>query len=97
MCREKRRPRRSEYFVHSSSIALASAYALGALIFGLYVIVANWRDYGHILAPRQQVPKADTMLESAAPPEGSNALAEATAETPTYPQPIEPMQQLDKP
>ncbi len=85
---------RLEFLVHGVAIAAVSAYAVGALLFGLYVIFANWRDYGHILAPHRRRPaKADLLLQSAVAPEGSTALAEATGEATVHPQPIEPMQE----
>ncbi len=65
---------RVEFMVHGLTVALVSTFALGALMFGLYVIFANWRDYGHILAPRRRQPaKADALLQAAAAPQANAA------------------------
>ncbi|MGH9509221.1 MAG: CorA family divalent cation transporter, partial [Terriglobales bacterium] len=87
---------RLEFFVHGVAVAVVSLFALGALMFGLYVIFANWRDYGHILAPRHRPLKADLLLQSAMAPPESPELAEVGGETTAHPQPIEPMQQPEK-
>lgn len=89
---------RLEFFVHGLAVGVVTAYAVGALIFGLYVITANWRDYGHILNPRRPPAKtsADALLQAALAPDESTALAEATSEATVNPQPIEPIQQTEK-
>jgi hypothetical protein len=72
-------------------------FALGALMFGLYVIFANWRDYGHILAPRHKPLKAELLLQSAAVPEEPRSFVEDSDLSALHPQPCEPTEQAEKP
>ena len=53
----------AEQWVHWVAVAFVSVFALGALAFGLFVILVNWRDYGNILAPRKKAPR-DIMIQS---------------------------------
>jgi hypothetical protein len=86
-----------EYIIHGLAVTVVSLFALGALMFGLYVIFANWRDYGHILAPRHKPLKAELLLQSAAVPEGPRSFVEDSDLSALHPQPCEPTQQAEKP
>lgn len=39
---------------HYAAVAIASVLALGALLFGLYVVVIHWADYKETLVPRRR-------------------------------------------
>lgn len=75
-----------------------TAFAVGALIFGLYVITANWRDYGRILNPRRQPAKAsaDALLQTAMAPEEDTSLADGNGEATVHAQAGEPVQQAEE-
>lgn len=40
-------------WVHFAAVAFVTLGAFGALLFGIYVVLANWHDYKEILAPRR--------------------------------------------
>jgi hypothetical protein len=54
----------TDRMVHWFAVGFVSLFALGALAFGMFVILGNWRDYGHILSPRKKGPKMDIMMQS---------------------------------
>jgi hypothetical protein len=47
---------------HYMAVATVAILALGALIFGFYVVISNWSDYREILTPRTRRPRARKAL-----------------------------------
>ncbi|MBI4903713.1 MAG: hypothetical protein HY820_08760 [Acidobacteria bacterium] len=43
-------------WIHYFAVITVSFLAFGALVFGLYVVLANWSDYQTILLPKKQTP-----------------------------------------
>jgi hypothetical protein len=70
----------AQKLIHWISIGFVSVFALGALAFGLFVILANWRDYGRILAPRKKAPKLDIIMQSSLATTGEALLEAQQAE-----------------
>ena len=51
-------PEESFILLHYAAVLLVVLMAIGALIFGVYVVLSNWADYKGILTPRApQIPK----------------------------------------
>ena len=51
-------PEESFVPLHYAAVIMVVLMAVGALTFGLYVVLSNWSDYKEILTPRApQIPK----------------------------------------